>query len=889
MEWIQTAVVSSFDTLDQAMLFAFSPSMITMDRFFPGLNTMWGLILTVSFAMVLALCIYKIFQNSFLTASKAYESPFWTILRTVFAFVVITALPYFLKILFDFADSIYWQILEDGGMLSSDVGASILGESNHNLGTKLMEGTRAAFKDGILQGTGDLAIDALTPADNLPVYLITLILTVAIGWEYFKLMLEVAERYVVIGIMYYTMPLAAVPLVSRDTSSITKSWIRMLVSELLILGLNVWFLVIFRAAILDGPMASLEGYEVHGQTISGSSAGILWCFIAVAFLKTAQKIDSYIATLGLTTAQLSSGIATSILTTGFAMSRAAKGVTHAAKALNPTAFSNRATMRENAAARSADRLIAQGKQITPKILGDMSPAAVAQRALDPTKSQAFKDVSVQAAQKIAPDMFKNKNITSADFTGGKMTAQYKDANGKEGTLTFGQTRPDGISKESNIQGINGFVKDSGNSFNYDALNNGKTSFNEFADKYLGGEDNELSKSGRFTKQDLDGATVSADPSGDGVIVRDAEGMEMARITAFDDAHADGITDNTLVGEGSDGLYRADINPDERYPLPEGYSYAGEVLVDDNGNAISEVNSTGFTTGDNENMSGEFVNSNGEVVGNAHYQDSYLTPEGTYISSDEMQNMMNENTVKPSDYEANLNYDSSTGFTDANGNSVNMDKAGWVQNENDHDMYTNKFTGGSATGEQIADRYANPEYASQSYGGYDANGKETYFDNYSKASKSDGDMKDALKYGETPNYNGYSSDGVSGTNKAGAANFGESVENLMRDKNYSFSGDTGAKVAQAYIPELRGSKVDYAVVEKDSITVNKISNGSIYREGYISNVSERAGNGRFETVETTGKGKWMKFSAKGGQNASGTPNNGSRKPTSSQKDKRKKKR
>ena len=729
MEWIQTAVVSSFDTLDQAMLFAFSPSMITMDRFFPGLNTMWGLILTVSFAMVLALCIYKIFQNSFLTASKAYESPFWTILRTVFAFVVITALPYFLKILFDFADSIYWQILEDGGMLSSDVGASILGESNQNLGTKLMEGTRAAFKDGILQGTGDLAIDALTPADNLPVYLITLILTVAIGWEYFKLMLEVAERYVVIGIMYYTMPLAAVPLVSRDTSSITKSWIRMLVSELLILGLNVWFLVIFRAAILDGPMASLEGYEVHGQTISGSSAGILWCFIAVAFLKTAQKIDSYIATLGLTTAQLSSGIATSILTTGFAMSRAAKGVTHAAKALNPTAFSNRATMRENAAARSADRLIAQGKQITPKILGDMSPAAVAQRALDPTKSQAFKDVSVQAAQKIAPDMFKNKNITSADFTGGKMTAQYKDANGKEGTLTFGQTRPDGISKESNIQGINGFVKDSGNSFNYDALNNGKTSFNEFADKYLGGEDNELSKSGRFTKQDLDGATVSADPSGDGVIVRDAEGMEMARITAFDDAHADGITDNTLVGEGSDGLYRADINPDERYPLPEGYSYAGEVLVDDNGNAISEVNSTGFTTGDNENMSGEFVNSNGEVVGNAHYQDSYLTPEGTYISSDEMQNMMNENTVKPSDYEANLNYDSSTGFTDANGNSVNMDKAGWVQNENDHDMYTNKFTGGSATGEQIADRYANPEYASQSYGGYDANGKETYFDNY----------------------------------------------------------------------------------------------------------------------------------------------------------------
>jgi len=101
LTWIQGALISALDLLDQSMLFAFSPRLITMDHYFPGLNDMWDLILSVSFAMVLALCIFKIFQNNFLTMSKAYESPFMTILRSVFALVVITVLPQLLRYLFD--------------------------------------------------------------------------------------------------------------------------------------------------------------------------------------------------------------------------------------------------------------------------------------------------------------------------------------------------------------------------------------------------------------------------------------------------------------------------------------------------------------------------------------------------------------------------------------------------------------------------------------------------------------------------------------------------------------------------------------------------------------------------------------------------------------------
>lgn len=853
LTWVQGAMISALDLLDQSMLFAFSPRLITMDHYFPGLNDMWDLILSISFAMVLALCIFKIFQNSFLTISKSYESPFMTILRSVFALVVITVLPQLLRYLFEFADTVYWAVLEEGNMAGDSL---TQGEVATSVATAVMSRVAQAIAGGEVELTAPDGLNMIfAVADgvsSLAQFLVCFILTVAIVWNYFKLMLEIAERYVVLGIMYYTMPLAAVPLVSRDTSPITKSWLRMLVSELMILVLNVWFVVVFRNAIIVNSMIAGE-YEVNGYTVG---SGILWCFVAIAFLKTAQKIDSHIATLGLTTAQLSSGIGATLLATGMGIGGAARGVSHGIKSVR-SAMSGR----ELAAAKQFKAAIEKGVVTDANMVNGLSPETLA-HSVKTNGKNIQGDAAIATLKKIAPDMVKGKDLTSVQFNDkGEFTAHYKDANGKDATLSFSQASPKGASKATSFIGAQGFVKDTGSSFSYDDINNGKTSFNEFAEKYLGGSDNVLSTSGKFSEQDLDGATVSADPSGDGVIVKDKDGFEMAKISKFDDDHADNITDDTLIGEFNDGgLYRADINTDERYPLPEGYSYAGEVLVDNDGNAISEISSTGFvSTGDNgngyENLSGEFINSKGEVVSDAHYQDSYRTADGSYISSDEMRNIMSEKTVSPSDYADNLQYSQNTGFTDSHGNSVNMEKAGWVESESDPGVYSNKFTGGSATGEQIAEHYSNPEFASQSYGGFSDDGKEMYFDNYSKESMDKGDMNNERKYGETSDYSNFASDKIS----SGPRNFSESVEALM-DKDYSFSGeDMGAKVAQAYMPELKNSNIEKAYITKDSIKVDKNNgDGVIQRESYASEIGEYATSGSFSRVESAGGQKtWLK--------------------------------
>ena len=70
--------------------------------------------------------------------------------------------------------------------------------------------------------------------------ILILILLIALGWNYFKLLLECVERYIVVGVLCYTSPLAFAMGGSKATNQVFKSWCRMVGSQLLLLVLNVW-------------------------------------------------------------------------------------------------------------------------------------------------------------------------------------------------------------------------------------------------------------------------------------------------------------------------------------------------------------------------------------------------------------------------------------------------------------------------------------------------------------------------------------------------------------------------------------------------------------------------------------------------------------------------
>ena len=91
-------------------------------------------------------------------------------------------------------------------------------------------------------------------------------------------------------------------------------------SQLLLLVMNVWF--------IRGFNSSVGQYVGNGGALSsGQGSVFLWLFCALAFLKTAQKFDSYMAAMGLNVAQTGSSMGMELLMAA----RVISGMGHSAK------------------------------------------------------------------------------------------------------------------------------------------------------------------------------------------------------------------------------------------------------------------------------------------------------------------------------------------------------------------------------------------------------------------------------------------------------------------------------------------------------------------------------------------------------------------------------
>ena len=77
------------------------------------------------------------------------------------------------------------------------------------------------------------------------VSLIVLILLLIIAWNYMKLLFEAAERYIMVGVLVYTAPMAFATGASENTSNIFSAWCRMLGGQLFLLIMNAWCLRLF--------------------------------------------------------------------------------------------------------------------------------------------------------------------------------------------------------------------------------------------------------------------------------------------------------------------------------------------------------------------------------------------------------------------------------------------------------------------------------------------------------------------------------------------------------------------------------------------------------------------------------------------------------------------
>ncbi len=278
--WIASIVTQLMDAVSGIFLNALGTDMTAMEEYFPFVTKAFEIFQYFAWALLFIVTVWQLFRSFGGPITEA-ENPWHLLARSsIFGLLIGYAKPIFMMTL-DIARAPYTALMD----------------SSMDPGNFTFAGVEQVLSNGVTTLVSAVTIIGL---------LLMIILMISLGWNYFKLLLEVVERYIVVGVLCYTSPLAFAMGGSKATGDIFKSWCRMVGSQLLLLVLNVWFLRAFNS--------SVGQYIVNGGALtSGSGNVFLWMFCALAFLKTAQKFDSYLSAMGLSVAQTGSSMGMEML------------------------------------------------------------------------------------------------------------------------------------------------------------------------------------------------------------------------------------------------------------------------------------------------------------------------------------------------------------------------------------------------------------------------------------------------------------------------------------------------------------------------------------------------------------------------------------------------
>lgn len=278
--WISSVVTQLMDAVSGLFLNALGTDMVAMEEYFPFVTKAFSILQYTAWSILFLITVWQLFRSFGGPITEA-ENPLTLLARSaIFAVLIGYSKPIF-QMALDIARAPYTALMEIS-MSSEDF---------------TFAGVEQALTNGLVTFISTASCVGL---------LLLVILEIALGWNYFKLLLETVERYVVVGVLCYTSPLAFSMGGSKETNSVFKSWCRMVGSQLLLLIMNVWFLRAF-----DSSVGQFIGNG--GALTNGKGSIFLWLFCALAFLKCAQRFDSYLSSMGLSVAQTGSSMGMEML------------------------------------------------------------------------------------------------------------------------------------------------------------------------------------------------------------------------------------------------------------------------------------------------------------------------------------------------------------------------------------------------------------------------------------------------------------------------------------------------------------------------------------------------------------------------------------------------
>lgn len=219
VSWIAEQVMAGLDLISTSVLGALGCTMDTFLRYFPAADTLYSVFMALAIGLILLNWVWQLFRNFGLGIGLEAEDPVKLSIRSVLFILLTLYSRQIVDIVLAIAGTPYdWVLTEE--LPPIDFGS---------------------FNAVLMTILGVLA--------NGAVALIALILILILAWNYIKLLFEAAERYVLLGILVFTAPVAFATGSSQSTGNIFKSWCRMLAGQLFLLIMNAWCLRLFTSMV----------------------------------------------------------------------------------------------------------------------------------------------------------------------------------------------------------------------------------------------------------------------------------------------------------------------------------------------------------------------------------------------------------------------------------------------------------------------------------------------------------------------------------------------------------------------------------------------------------------------------------------------------------------
>ena len=190
VEWLAEQIMNILDMITTSVLGALGCDMNTFLRYFPAAQTMYSVFVALSIGIILLNWVWQLFKNFGLGAGIEAEDPIKLSIRSIM-FILLAYC----------SDDIVNIVLKIGGT-----------PYNWIMNSALPTLDFASFSSVMLTIIGVCA--------NGAVLIIALILVLILAWNYIKLLFEAAERYILLGVLVYTAPVAFSMGASQTTSNI---------------------------------------------------------------------------------------------------------------------------------------------------------------------------------------------------------------------------------------------------------------------------------------------------------------------------------------------------------------------------------------------------------------------------------------------------------------------------------------------------------------------------------------------------------------------------------------------------------------------------------------------------------------------------------------------